>query len=126
MNTKLVSSIGDVARSRLVIVGVDALLTELGGLMKRGSGFVIAALTKAILGPQRHGREHGCAWQKAVFGKSRASSALARYSETGRSGGGCGTPLMVPEAVEQTAKALFARYVQRFKALASLRYGYAI
>ncbi|MCK0509639.1 CBS domain-containing protein [Aromatoleum buckelii] len=33
MNTKLVSSIGDVARSRLVIVGVDALLMDIATLL---------------------------------------------------------------------------------------------
>ncbi|MCK0505308.1 CBS domain-containing protein [Aromatoleum anaerobium] len=33
MNTKLVSSIGDVARSRLVIVGVDALLMDIAKLL---------------------------------------------------------------------------------------------
>lgn len=94
-----------------------ALAGELGGLMKRWSGFVIAELTATILGAQRPGRERVRAWQKTVFGKSCASSALARYSETGRSGGGRGEPLVVPEAVEQAAKALFVRYVKRFKDL---------
>ena len=106
-----VAAAGDNALQRRVVAG------EVSGLAKRWRGFVITALTEEALGDARPGREHVRAWQRAIFGKSCASGRLAQYAQEARSGGGRGEPVQLPEAVEEEAKQLFDRYIERFRAI---------
>lgn len=89
---------------------------QIGGLVKRWKGFIIAELTVAVLGVDAQpGRERVREWQKAVFGKSCSSMRLAAYAKTARSGGGRGEPVKVPAGVEVQAREVFDKYASRLK-----------
>jgi hypothetical protein len=111
----------DLIRQRVAAAGDElqrrAVAGELAGLMKRWSGFVIETLTAEALGDARPGREHVRTWQRTLFGKSCASGRLARYAQAARSGGGRGEPVQLADAVEDEARALFVRYLERLRAL---------
>lgn len=109
------------ARRRVALAADEiqrrAAAGALGGLVKRWDAFVIATLTADILGDARPGRERVRDWQRATFGKSCASSALARYAQEARTGGGRGEAVTVPQPIEQQTVALFQQYAQRFRDL---------
>ena len=109
----------DLLRQRVSAAGDElqrrAVAGELAGLMKRWSGFIIETLTAEALGDARPGREHVRTWQRTLFGKSCASARLARYAQEARSGGGRGDPVQFADAVEQEAREIFVRYLERFR-----------